>query len=174
MEFWDVYNENREKTGDVMKRNSPQQAGKLHLVVHICILNAKGQMLIQQRQPFKKGWSGLWDFSARGSALRGEDSGQAAEREIFEELGLKLDLTNVRPYMTINFSGGFDDVYIVQHDVPLSELKLQSSEVKDAKWAYKDEILDMIDNGTFAPYYKSFVNLIFDMENRYGAYTRDD
>ena len=47
-------------------------------------------MLIQKRAHEKKAWPDLWEVSAGGSALAGEDSWQAAEREVFEELGLKL------------------------------------------------------------------------------------
>ena len=46
------------------------------------------------------------DISAAGSALAGEPSYQAAEREVLEEIGAKLELKNIRPYFTINFEEG--------------------------------------------------------------------
>ena len=53
-------------------------------------------MLIQHRQPFKSGWSDLWDITVGGSAVSGDTSQTAAEREVLEEIGYKLDLSNIR------------------------------------------------------------------------------
>ena len=52
-----------------MKRGEPMKDGDYHLVVHICIFNTDGKMLIQQRQPFKDGWSNLWDITVGGSYM---------------------------------------------------------------------------------------------------------
>ena len=85
MELWDVYDIDRQLTGKVTERVNgkalPQ--GEYHLVVHIGIFNGKGELLIQQRQPWKAGYPNLWDVSAAGSALAGENSAQAAERELW-------------------------------------------------------------------------------------------
>ena len=121
MEFWDIYNADREKTGRTMARGEEMNPGEYHLVVHICVFNREGRLLIQQRQPFKTGFSGLWDITVGGSALRGEGGKQAAERELFEEIGLKTELSD-RPNFSVNFERGFDDFYITQRDVKLSEL----------------------------------------------------
>lgn len=111
MELWDIYDKNRIPTGRSMVRGDLIKDGDYHLVVHICIFNDKGEMLIQQRQPFKKGWSNLWDVSVGGSAVKGDSSRVAAEREVLEELGLKIDLDDIRPRFTVNFKNGFDDFY---------------------------------------------------------------
>ena len=54
-------------------------------------------------EPFKRKWAGLWDLSAAGSAVSGENSRDAAERETREELGLEIDLGNARPVLTIHW-----------------------------------------------------------------------
>ena len=100
-----------------MVRDSAFAPDSYHMVVHVCIFNSKGEMLIQQRQPFKEGWSNMWDITVGGSATMGDSSQDAAEREVLEEIGLKLDLQDVRPHFTINFDKGFDDVYLVESDV---------------------------------------------------------
>ena len=38
-------------------------------------------------------------------------------------------------------------------DIDINELNLQIDEVKTAKWATKEEILQMIDDGIMVPYY---------------------
>lgn len=161
MELWDIYDENRIPTGRSMVRGDLIKDGDYHLVVHICIFNDKGEMLIQQRQPFKKGWSNLWDVSVGGSAVKGDSSRAAAEREVLEELGLKIDLDNIRPRFTVNFKNGFDDFYCIEQNVDISELKLQYEEVQNVKWATKDEIKQMIDDEIFIPYHKSLIDMLF-------------
>lgn len=51
----------------------------------------------------------MWDLSGAGSALQGETSQEAAEREIAEELGLVINWAGKRPCLTLNFPEGFDD-----------------------------------------------------------------
>lgn len=166
-EFWDIYNKDRQWARRQHKRGEKMQPEDYHLVVHVCIFNSQNQMLIQQRQPFKGDWANMWDISAAGSALAGEKSYQAAEREVYEELGVKLDLADVRPYFTVNFPEGFDDYYLVEADLDISNLKLQKEEVKSAKWAEKEEVLKMQEEGEFIPYW--FLEKLFDIQGFYGA-----
>ena len=49
MELWDLYTNEREKTGLVMKRGEPMPKGYCRLVVHICVFNTAGELLIQHR-----------------------------------------------------------------------------------------------------------------------------
>ncbi|BBF43525.1 putative Nudix hydrolase YfcD [Lachnospiraceae bacterium KM106-2] len=174
MERWDIYDRNRIKTGKTMLRGSEFSQGDYHMVVHVCIFNRKGEMLIQQRQPFKEGWPDKWDFSVGGSSIAGESSYQAAEREVFEEIGYRIDLSKTRPSLTVNFNLGFDDMYVVQEEIDSEKLTLQKEEVKQVKWASKEEIIRMIEQGDFIPYYKSLVTLLFDMGTALGAHEREE
>ena len=169
MELWDVYDFERAKTGQTMVRGEPTQKGNYHLVVNACIFNSKGEMLIQQRQPFKSPWPNMWDVTAGGSAVMGDTSQVAIERELLEEIGLKVNLHDTRPHLTINFDHGFNDVYLINMDIDVSELKLQYEEVQQVKWATIDEIFEKIDDGSFIPYYKSLINLLFDIRKQYGC-----
>jgi NADH pyrophosphatase NudC (nudix superfamily) len=47
--------------------------------------------------------------------------------------------------------------------VPLEAVRLQKSEVAEVGYATRDEILAMIDDGRFIPYKKSFIEMMFDM-----------
>lgn len=167
-EFWDVYNKDREKTGRLHRRGDKLQLGDYHLAVHVCIFNSRGQLLIQQRQPFKKDWTNMWDLTVGGSAIAGDLSYQAAEREVFEELGLNIDLSNTRPRFTMNFDGGFDDYYIIEMDVDISKLKLQKEEVARVKFADKEEVLKMQEEGTMIPYW--FMEQLFEIRGDYDSH----
>ena len=76
MELFDLYTADRQKTDRTMVRGEPTPKGFYRMVVHVCIFNLEGQMLIQQRQPFKRGWSNLWDVTVGGGA-RARDSSRA-------------------------------------------------------------------------------------------------
>ena len=174
MELFDLYTVQREKTGKTMVRGERVPDGYYRLVVHVCIFNEKGQMLIQQRQPFKSGWSNLWDISVGGSAVAGDNSQSAAERETREELGLSIDLSGARPSLTIHWENGFDDYYLVNQTPDLDSLRLQYEEVQRVRWADQEEILRMIDGSTFIPYEKSLIELLFFRRNHRSAHTHED
>ena len=174
MELWDIYDKDRNKTGRTMKRGEPMKDGDYHLVVHICIFSSDGKMLIQQRQPFKDGWSNLWDITVGGSSVAGDTSIDAAVREVREEVGIQLSPAELRKTMTIDFGHGFDDFYTVTKDVDISSLKLQYEEVQQVKWADADEIKSMIDEGIFIPYNKSFIDVLFHFKDHAGTRTAAD
>lgn len=169
MELWDVYDRNRTFKGKTMIRGNEIRKDDYHLVVHVCIFNSKGEMLIQKRQSFKEGWPGMWDVTVGGSAVAGDDSISAAEREVYEEIGLKLDLREERPFLTVHFDKGFDDIYIIIKDVDINSLKLQYEEVARVKWASGKDILYMIDENTFIPYKKSIIELLFELSHKRGV-----
>lgn len=174
MELLDIYNADRQRTGRMVERGTKAQPGEYHLVVHACVFNSRGEMLIQQRQPFKLGWSNLWDVSMGGHADAGESSREALGRELREELGLHIETDGLRPVVTVNFPTGFDDYYTILRDVSPDELTLQPEEVQRVKWASREEIFAMIDSGEFIPYYKSMIGLLFDCRGKYGCRSRND
>lgn len=172
MEIWDLYDKNRIPTGKTVVRGEKFSPELYRVVVHAAIINSKNQMLIQKRQSFKHGWSGLWDISVGGHVLSGETSAEGIRREIQEELGLQLDLTEKRPSFTINFPSGFDDYYIIAKDVELSGLTLQYEEVEAVKWASREEIITMIEDGSFIPYRHSLIQMLFEMKDHMGAHSQ--
>ena len=153
IEYWDIYDENRNKTGRIPRRGDEMQSGDYHLVIHVCIFNSKNELLIQRRHPDKIGWPGIWDISAAGSALQDEDSRMAAIREVKEELGIEINLDGLRPHFTINFDQGFDDYWFIEQEIDLKDITLQPEEVVDAKWVQEDELIKLLEAGQFIPYW---------------------
>ncbi len=174
MELWDLYDLDRKLTGETMVRGEKQPQDRYRIIVHICLFNSEGKMLIQKRQPFKSGFSGMWDITVGGSAVSGDDSHSAAMRELKEELGIDVDLKNQRPALTVNFKLGFDDMYVVTKDVDIDSLSLQYEEVEKVKWASKEEIFAMLEEGVFIPYHRSLIDLLFYMKDHSGAHTKAD
>ncbi|WLR54430.1 bifunctional NUDIX hydrolase family protein/GNAT family N-acetyltransferase [Mesobacillus subterraneus] len=161
MELWDVYDQYRHLTERIHKRGEDMKAGDYHLVVHVWIINDDGQFLIQRRQPWKIGFPNMWDCSAAGSAIVGDDSEQAAIREAKEELGIDLDIKKGERIFTVKFSQGFDDIWLVRQNVALEDLLLQEEEVADAKWASEAEIREMAETGEFIPF--NYLDLLFEI-----------
>lgn len=83
MELWDIYDIARNKINRTMVRGEAFNKGDYHMVVHMCIFNSKGEMLIQQRQSFKEGWPNMWDITVGGSAIKGDTSQMGFKRRDF-------------------------------------------------------------------------------------------
>lgn len=170
MELWDVYDSSRNKKNKTMLRGAPFEKDDYHLVVHVCIFNTNGEMLIQQRQSFKEGWPDKWDITAGGSAVQGDTSQTAAQRELMEEIGFDWDFKDLRPHFTVQYPDGFDDVYLIQTELDIDRLTLQYEEVQRVKWATMEEIFSLIEKDEFIPYYKSLIHLFFDTYGQYGCH----
>lgn len=165
MEFWDVYDKNRAPKGYKIMRGGDRRLGngEYHITCHVCLFSADGRMLIQRRADFKGLWGGLWDISASGSVLAGENSLAGAQRELYEEIGVKADFGAGVPIMTFYGADCISDYYVAEADVDPSALKLQFSEVSDVRLASREEVLALAEEGKFVPYKRSFLELIFDM-----------
>ena len=166
MEIWNIYDKNRQKTNRTMVRGTPFQKGDYITVIHGCIFNSKNEMLIQQRQSTKSGWPNMWDVTVGGSAIENETSADAFIRELYEELGIVIENTDIRPHLTINFENGFDDFYLIEQEVKLEDIKLQYEEVQAVKWASMEEILEKLESNTFVPYHTHFIPFLFSLKNQ--------
>ncbi|GHS97252.1 NUDIX hydrolase [Bacteroidia bacterium] len=177
-EIWDIYDNHRKPTGETIMRGEPLGKDQFHLVVHVCVFNTRGEMLIQLRQTNKKYWKGKWDFSSGGAAISGEDSQTAAAREFYEELGLKIDLSNARPAITINFeeaiAAGFDDYYIIVKDIDIADIKPNPKEIQSLMWVSKEKIIQMIHEGEFIGFHDSFIDILFLLRNKKSMHIEDD
>jgi len=164
-EYIDLYDEERRPLGKTVLRGTELEAGEYLKVVHVCLFDPQGRMLIQQRQSCKREYPDLWDLTAGGGVQTGEDGPTAIRRELREELGLDLDFTTLRPYLTVNFDDGFDDIYLLTLENPpeVSSLRFQPTEVRDARWVDRETAEAMLEEGTFAPFYREFLGLLFAM-----------
>jgi len=168
MEYWDVYDRNRKYKGYKIMRGGDRRLGKdeYHLTCHVCIFSTDGRMLIQKRSDNKSLWGGLWDITAGGSVLAGEDVRTGASRELFEEIGVNVNFNAENPVMTFYNRNCISDYFFVVNDIDPASLELQSSEVSAVKYATKDEATELLREGAFVPYKESFLNLLFDLYER--------
>ena len=151
IEYWDVYDKNRNKLDKVVQRGDSLKEDEYHIVVCVWIRNEEGKFLISRRAPNKK-HPLLWEAGG-GSALQNETSLDAALREVKEELGITLDPnkgklfnSNLRIYPNCS---DIYDVWIFENNTSISDVILQKEEVCDAKWATIDEIKLLAESNQF-------------------------
>ena len=151
-EKWDLYDHNRNKLDKTINRGELIPAGCYHLVIHFCLFNHEGKLLCQRRSITKNTYPLFWDVTVGGAALAGEDSQQAAHREVLEEIGLDIDFSNVQPDFTNVFIEYIDDYYFLVKDVDPASLTLQANEVCDIRFFSLEEVSAMIDDLRFVQF----------------------
>lgn len=165
MEMLDVYDLNKEKTGKILSRESAFDElaeDERILLVHACVFDSDGRMLIQQRQITKDRYPGCWDVSAGGFVSAGEDSTGAAARELEEELGLKIPENSFVFIHCEPFGKVLDDFYSIYMNVDISDLRLQETEVMRADWADRKTVIQFIRDGQFVDYPEALIDRLFD------------
>lgn len=165
MEKRDLYNENRELTGETIYKNEKIPNGKYIVVVIIFIQNTEGKFLIQKRSQRKNG-----KFATTGGHPKsGENSIQGIITEVKEEIGIDIKQEDLQLY----FSGKSDeekvfwDDYYLKIDVPdIDKLKLQEEEVASVHWFSVDEIKNLMKEGKFFKnHYEEFEILLDWLKN---------
>jgi len=160
MELWDIYDKCFIKTGRLHERGKPMNKGDYHLVVHIYPINSKGQILIQKRADTVSWKPGYWAVTG-GSAVAGDDAWTTCQKELWEELGLKADRENACLAMMYRRHNSFCAVWLVRTDVSIDELKLQASEVTEARWVTREELKFMAEKGIWVDYF--YLDFLFNL-----------
>ena len=142
MEYWDIYDEKKQKTGRTMKRNDwNMKPDEYHLTV-----------LGVLKRP--DGW---WEVPG-GGVNAGEDSRDAVIREIREETGIDVSQAaggyassykRVNPEEKNNY---FVDIYKFILDFVDNDVKVQPEEVEGFKIATLEEIRAFAQEGIFLHY----------------------
>lgn len=84
-----LVNENDVPVG-TMEKMAVHQKALLHRAFSIFIFNSKGEMLLQQRAAGKYHSAGLWTNACCGHPVNGEQTQEAAEKRLQEEMGFTV------------------------------------------------------------------------------------
>lgn len=167
MELWDILNENGNKTGRTVERGKPMKQDEYHLVVNVWIKNNNGEFLITKRSPNKKTLPNMWETTC-GAAIVGDDSLNAALREVKEEIGIDLSPANGKHLFRLkrqNYdSPDFVDVWIFNEEVDITKVIYQPEEVCGTRWATPSYIISLIETGEFTDtftYLKDLFKIVF-------------
>ncbi len=152
-EYFDILDENGNKTGKTKPRSCVHRDGDWHKAVHIWIVNDKNEVLLQKRSPNKDSHPNMWDISSAGHLTAGDESISGAIREIKEELGVdisqqQLTLIGTRKkrgdYTAQFINSEFNDVYLLRLSLDLNKITLQEDEVSEVKYVPLDTFREMI------------------------------
>ncbi|MGI6584535.1 MAG: NUDIX domain-containing protein [Gracilibacteraceae bacterium] len=161
-ELWDVLDKDGNLTGRTIERGRPLKEGEYHLVVHIWIRNSKGEYLIQKRSSMVDVWPDIWSV-AGGSAVKGENSLDAAFREVKEELGLTFERDAFKRLYRTRFKSVFSDLWLVCRDVSLKDIRIQKEEVSEVRYAGIEEIVSMIKRNEFIDFGEDYISYLADV-----------
>ena len=157
-ELRDLYNQNRQLTGETLVVGSPIPPQRYINVVLIFIQNSRGEFLIQRRTMQR---NGLYATTG-GHPKHGETSLQGAVTEVAEELGLHIEPRQLQLF----YSGRSDeeqvfwDDYYIQLDADILDLKLQTDEVASAHWFSAAQVRKLYERNKFMPdHYDEFLRL---------------
>jgi len=145
MEYNDIYDQFRRKTGRKHLRGTPWKKGEFGLVTCVWVYDGNGRVLLTKRAP-EKSFPGTWENSG-GAVRAGENSRQAIVRELREETGIVAAPEEFELFCTDRDRTVFYDFYCLKRDISLDEITLQPGETDDVKWVTFGEVHTMIDRG---------------------------
>jgi isopentenyl-diphosphate delta-isomerase len=96
----------------VMEKMEAHLTGTLHRAISIFIFNKKGEFLIQQRAYEKYHSGGKWSNTCCSHPKPGEQSLDAANRRLKEEMGMNCKLT---PWFSFTYRAELDNA-LVEHE----------------------------------------------------------
>ncbi len=155
IEYWDIYDKEKRKTGRTMKRNDwCLKDDEYHLTVLGVVQRTDGKYLITKRVMTKAWAPGWWEVSG-GACMAGETSEAAVKREVLEETGLDVSGWSggyAFSYKRENPGQGdnyFVDIYKFVGDFTEKDLKLQQEETDGYMLASVEEIESLAKEGIF-------------------------
>lgn len=150
MEILDVLDENGNYTGIKEERKNVHEQGLYHMHVGAWIMNEKGEILLEQRASNKKVDPNKW-ARIGGHVDAGEKPIQAIQREILEEIGVKIPLENFIVLETDKsdvydsnkkiYNRYFSRSYFAFVEYKIEEYNIQKEEVKALKYITIEEMI---------------------------------
>ena len=144
MEFNDIYDKDRNRTGRTHRRGTIWRKGEYGLVVCVWVYDGKGKLLLTRRAP-EKSFAGTWENSG-GAAQAGETSLQAITRELREETGICADSAEFRLLCSGRDRNAHYDFYCLRRE-ETTAVTLQPGETDDYRWVTFDQVHQMIRDG---------------------------
>ena len=146
MEYLDLYDENKQLTGEKIIRGKGKpvvpENNYINIVV-IFIQNDEGKFLFQVTSKEK----GNEIATTGGHVKSGQTSFEAILSEVKEELGIDISKEEVVMVDSYIFGIAFMDVYYLNKNIETKDLVLQDEEVTDVNWLTIAEIKGLIEQG---------------------------
>lgn len=157
-ETWDLFDRNDAPTGEVIARGDRIPKGYYHRVVEAWVRTTDGRYILQKRSMNKKNYPGYWSCTACGSVLRGENPEDAMIREMYEEMGIRLEPSDLLLDRIITEFPAHYYIYRIEKDVEEKDIVLDPEEVDDFVFLNRDELARWMEEKhmTKLSYYEDF------------------
>lgn len=145
-EYIDLYDDNKKNTGIVIPRSKEMELPEGHhiLVSALLVKNDENKIMMQLTSKEKGNILSL----PSGHVLHNENSKDTIIREMSEEQGLNInkdDITLVEERLANRIA--FFDIYYINANYSVEDMKLQKDEVEDVVWMTPEEIFSAYENG---------------------------
>lgn len=158
MEYRDLYDENKQLTGEKILKGDDVPKGRYYITVAVFIENSKNEFLLQINKKFN-----MWTTTG-GHPKSGESSLEGIVIEVKEELGVDVDASKFELFKTIKTEDDFVDLYYLKEDIDLSSVEMQEEEVANVGWFSRDAIEELIKEDKFLPphieFYRDCLNYL--------------
>lgn len=151
-EYYDILDEDGNKTGESLPRSEVHEKELWHGGVHIWIVNDLNEVLMQKRSDDVEIYPGILDISCAGHIAAGESPLQGAIRELREELSLEVDIEDLEYIKIIKnwhqiadkyMHNTIDYMFIIKKDIPIHKMIIQREELAEIKYVPIKELHDM-------------------------------
>lgn len=148
--------------GKAMRSECHKNISLIHPVVHVHIINSKGQIFLQKRSMKKLIQPGKWDTSVGGHITYGEDINEALKREAWEEAGVENgEFQKVTSYLwECPLETEYINVYKCQYENPHI---IAVGEIDEGRFWDVDEIMQNIGKEILTPNFEKEFLKIKDM-----------
>uniref|UniRef100_A0AB33IZH0 NUDIX domain-containing protein n=1 Tax=Prevotella sp. GTC17254 TaxID=3236794 RepID=A0AB33IZH0_9BACT len=153
-EYFPHIDEDGNILGAITRKQAHDGSKLLHPVVHLHVLNSKGELYLQLRPDWKDIQPSKWDTACGGHVDLGEDVNTALQREVREELNITSFTPTELGHYVFDSSMERELVYSFKtiYDGPIS---INKEELADGKFWSIQDIRDNLGKKVFTPNFES-------------------
>lgn len=157
-EWLPLLNEKGEVIGKAPRSVCHSDKKYLHPVVHLHVVNKKGDIYLQKR-PMHKIQPGKWDTAVGGHLSFGENIETGLKREAYEELGL----TNFEAQLVANYiwESDIEREFVFCFTTRYNDtIKINTEELSDGRYWSHSEIKSHLGKGVFTPNFEKEYSMV--------------
>ena len=147
MEILDLYDDAGVSLEKTIERGTITNSGE-NIMLAVAFIKNKEDLYLIQKTSKEKG--GRYS-STGGHVIHNELPIDTIKRELQEELGINVNANDLKHIGTFKYPSKncIFNVYLLNLDIPISKIALQTEEVEKVEYLSASEITNIIDSGNF-------------------------